>query len=121
MAPDTEPRPFRIAVVPSEAGIRLPVSYANTVQIIGDPSGLTLYFFSAPADANNLPDTKERLKKAKRAREQNPLVTLQIDPIAKIYIPLEFGEVLVQSLARSVALWKQVRETGMPQAGLEPK
>jgi hypothetical protein len=121
MATESEPQGFRIGVVPTEEGIRRPVSFANTVQIVGDPSGLTLYFFSAPADANNLSGTKELLEKARHVGEANPLVMLHLDPIAKIYLPLEFGPVLVESLARNVALWKQLRETGMPQAGFEAK
>ncbi len=105
---------YRVQTLPNEDGIRQPVTYANTSLIVGDQVGLTVYFFSAPADSNNLPESVQALKA--KTPDGIPTVTVKLAPVAKLFIPHEHGRTLLQALAENVALWEKVRQAG----GLNP-
>ena len=88
--------PFKVAPIvrPSEASVRRPSSYANTVWAAADPSGVTIAFYCVPPNLGDLPEGKEALASALGPGETRQ-VPVTLDAIAKVWLP---GEVVTELL-----------------------
>jgi hypothetical protein len=104
--------PIAAEIVPAPQAIMEPARFANAARVVHDQHGFTLYFFVAPADLTELPESKqqieEQLKKHRAEdRKERPELKLTAEamPVAKLMLPAAVMPALLQALATNFATW----------------
>lgn len=72
---------------PSEATIRLPPAFTNTVAAVSDPSGLTVTFFYVPAEIVGLPEAQAVFAKTPPRPGEVTEVPITLEALAKVWLP----------------------------------
>jgi hypothetical protein len=101
---------------PTPEALVAPFAYVNAVRLGTDPFGITLSFFSIPADFAELPHVQEQLKAIqKNASPSAPgepvslAVAVQLPTVAKVWMPTDFIPELIQALSSHYSRLVQAR------------
>jgi hypothetical protein len=89
---------------PTAEALAQPFSYINAIRVGNDPFGITLSFFSIPADFADLPDVQAQLLAAEKdvrgpGGPKRLQVAVQLPTVAKVWMPTEFMPDLIQALS----------------------
>ncbi|HEX7624902.1 MAG TPA: hypothetical protein VF400_15100 [Anaeromyxobacteraceae bacterium] len=111
MANDDQARvgsPVRPRIRSTALGLAEPAAAANVATIAQEVMGFTLTFYSVPADALEAPAVRDQIR---AQREQHPGavadVTLEMDPAAKVFLPITTVAGLLQLLSDNFRSWNE--------------
>ena len=100
--------PIRTRVTSNEAGQAQPALAANVVSIAQELGGFVATFYSIPSDVLESPKVKEQIERQKDKPAGGPIdVTLQLQPAAKLFLPITTVVGLVQLLNDNLRAWNE--------------
>jgi hypothetical protein len=100
--------PIRTRVLPNAAGQAQPALAANVVSIAQELGGFVATFYSVPSDALEAPAVKEQIQRQREKPAGGYIdVTLEVQPAAKVFLPIPTVAGLVQLLSDNLRAWNE--------------
>lgn len=100
--------PIRTRVLSSEAGQAQPALAANVVSIAQEIGGFVATFYSVPSDALEAPAVQEQIQRQKERPGASTIdVTLEVQPAAKVFLPIPTVAALIQHLSDNLRAWNE--------------
>ncbi len=98
--------PVRPHVQPTAAGMARPAVAANVVSIGQEVTGFLVTFYSVPADVLEAPAVKQQIREQQEKPAGSVInVTVELDPAAKLFLPITTVAGLVQLLSEHLRAW----------------
>jgi hypothetical protein len=98
--------PIRPRVRSTAQGMARPPLAANVVTIAQEAGGFTLTFYAVPADAFEAPAAQEQIRAQQAQRPGGVVdVTLELDPAAKVFLPINTVAGLLTLLSDNFRGW----------------
>ncbi|HEY6005693.1 MAG TPA: hypothetical protein VIV57_22625 [Anaeromyxobacter sp.] len=100
--------PIRTRVTSNEAGQAQPALAANVVSIAQELGGFVATFYSVPSDALEAPSVQEQIQSQKDRPAGGFIdVTLEVQPAAKVFLPITTVSGLIQLLTDNLRAWNE--------------
>jgi len=100
--------PIRPRVRSTAAGMARPPLAANVVTVSPEAGGFTLSFYAVPADAFEAPAAQEQILTQQAQRPGGVVdVTLELEPAAKVFLPITTVAGLLSLLTENFRGWSQ--------------
>jgi hypothetical protein len=100
--------PIRPRVRSTAAGMARPTLSANVATVAQEAGGFTLTFYAVPSDAFEAPAAQEQIRAQQAQRPGGVVdVTLELDPAAKVFLPITTVAGLLTLLSDNFRGWNE--------------